>query len=223
MENQIKTISLPLPLGMGRVNCYLIQSEMGYLLVDTGGSNNRKVLTRELEQAGVKPGLLKLIVITHGDFDHMGSAAHLRRAFESQIAMHAEELGTAEQGDMFASRKKPNAILRALARFLSLFGKKGRFSPDILLSDGQSLAEYGLVGRVVSIPGHSRGSIGLLLESGDFFCGDLLTSMGGKPALNSLMDDVPTGKASLDKMRGMGITKVYPGHGKAFKLEELKE
>jgi hydroxyacylglutathione hydrolase len=222
MENQIKTISLPLPLGMGRVNCNLIQSEAGFFLVDTGGSNNRKELSRVLEQAGVKPGLLKLIVITHGDFDHMGSAAHLRRAFESQIAMHAEELGTAEQGDMFASRKKPNAILRALARILSLFGKKGRFSPDILVTDGQSLAEYGLAGRVVSIPGHSRGSIGVLLESGEFFCGDLLAS-NGKPALNSLMDDVPTGKASLEKMRGLGITKVYPGHGKAFKLEELKE
>jgi hydroxyacylglutathione hydrolase len=222
MDNEIKTISLPLPLGMGRVNCYLIQNEAGYYLIDTGGTNNRKELTRELNAAGMKPGMLKMIVITHGDFDHMGNAAHLRKLFGALIGMHPEEVGTAEQGDMFASRKKPNAILGAVARLLAWFGRKGRFSPDVLLVDGQSLAEYGLEAQVVVIPGHSRGSIGVLLEGGEFFCGDLLNSMGGTPALNSLMDDLPKGEASLEKMRGLGITKVYPGHGKAFGLEEVK-
>ena len=31
------TISVPLPFKMGRVNCYLVRSESGYVLIDTGG------------------------------------------------------------------------------------------------------------------------------------------------------------------------------------------
>jgi hypothetical protein len=64
MHKDLQTISLPLPFHMGKVNCYLIQTEAGYVLVDTGGSNSRKELVRELESAGCKPGLFNLIILT---------------------------------------------------------------------------------------------------------------------------------------------------------------
>ncbi len=60
----------------------------GYILIDMGGSNSRKELVTGLESAGCKPGLLKLIVLTHRDFDHTGSAAHLRNMFGRKIAMY---------------------------------------------------------------------------------------------------------------------------------------
>ena len=38
--------------------------------------------------AGCKLGSLKLIVLTHGDFDHTGNAAYLRHKYAIKIAMH---------------------------------------------------------------------------------------------------------------------------------------
>ena len=75
---KIVTISLSLPYRLGIVNCYLIKTDIGYILIDTGCSNKRTELEKELERAGCKPGNLELIVLTHGDFDHTGNANYLR-------------------------------------------------------------------------------------------------------------------------------------------------
>ena len=79
------------PLGMGRVKCYLIQTAAGHVLIDTGGSNARKEMHAQLERAGCMPGALKLVLLTHGDFDHIGNAAYLRATFGANIAMHRDD------------------------------------------------------------------------------------------------------------------------------------
>ena len=218
MQNEIKIINLPLPFWMGSVNCYLIQAGAGRLLIDTGSSNNRQALVRELERAGCQPGSLRLIALTHGDFDHTGNAAYLRQAYGGKIAMHPGDAGMAERGDMFEGRKKPNRLIRALLPVFSGFGKSKWFKPDLLLEDGQDLSEYGLDARVISIPGHSLGSIAILTASGDCFCGDLLENRK-EPTLNSLIDDPVAARASLQKLRSMGASVIYPGHGRPFALE----
>lgn len=70
MQQEIKTISLSLPYKLGTVNCYLIKTKTGYILIDTGCSKQRTYLDSQLGSAGCKPGTLNLIVLTHGDFDH---------------------------------------------------------------------------------------------------------------------------------------------------------
>lgn len=220
MQGEIQTITLPLPFRMGYVNCYLIETATGYILIDTGGSNNRQALVSALESAGCQPGTLKLIVLTHGDFDHTGNAAYLRQVFRAKIAMHAEDAGMLERGDMFEGRKKPNAIIRMLIPLFTGFGRSERAAPDLWFRDGDDLSSYGFDARVVSIPGHSKGSIGILTANGELFCGDLLENMD-KPALGSIMDDVATASASLGKLKGSEVSTVYPGHGKAFSMDEL--
>jgi len=202
---------------MGRVNCYLIETGAGYVLIDTGSSNSRKELVRELDRSGCKPGLLKLIVLTHGDFDHTGNAAYLRNAFGGKIAMQGDDLGMVERGDMFVNRKKPNVIIRRLLPIFSGFGRSDRFTPDLLVEDGDDLSGYGIDARVISIPGHSKGSIGILTAGNSFFCGDLLVNTD-KPVLNSLTDDLAAANTSIQKLGTMGIGTVYPGHGKPFPM-----
>lgn len=217
MQKETRTIILSLPFRMGSVNCYLIETEDGFVLIDTGGSNNRKELVRELESGGCKPGLLKLIVLTHGDFDHTGNAAYIRNVFGGKIAMHRDDLGMLEQGDMFVNRKKPNILIRMLLPVFSGFGRAERCKPDLVVEDGDDLSEYGFDARVMSIPGHSKGSVGILTADGDLFCGDLLENTD-QPALNSIMDDLAAANASLQKLVGLNIGTVYPGHGKPFPI-----
>jgi hydroxyacylglutathione hydrolase len=220
MSQPISIITLPLPLGMGSVNCYLLQAGGGYVLIDTGAPNARDVLRRELNSLGCQPSTLNLIVLTHGDFDHIGNAAHIRTVFGSRIAMHADDARVAEVGDMFVNRKKSNFILSALIPRLIGFGKSEQFTPDALLEDGSALSEYGLEARAITIPGHSKGSIGILTPDGHFFCGDLFDNTK-KPALNSLVDDRDTALRSVAKLSSLGIRTVYPGHGKPFSMDQL--
>jgi glyoxylase-like metal-dependent hydrolase (beta-lactamase superfamily II) len=207
---------------MGRVNCYLIQTAAGHVLIDTGGSNARKELHRELESAGCMPSSVRLVLLTHGDFDHIGNAAYLRSAFGARLAMHRDDSGMAERGDMFVNRKKPNILIGALVPTFTGFGKSERFTPDVLLDDGYNLSQHGLDAKVIYLPGHSKGSIGVLTVSGELFCGDLFENTKG-PTLNSLIDDSTAANASVANLEGLEIRTVYPGHGQPFAMELLTE
>ena len=217
MTTEIKNISLLLPYHLGSVNCYLTETDTDYILIDTGCSNKRSNLENELESAGCKPGYLKLIVLTHGDFDHTGNAAYLRKKFGTKIAMHYDDSGMVEHGDMFWNRKKGNILLGMIARILFGFGKKERFKPDLYIDEGYDLSEYGFDAKVLHIPGHSKGSIGILTVDSNLFCGDLLENKD-RPVLNSIIDDLTEADTSVEKLKKLKINTVYPGHGKPFPM-----
>lgn len=219
-ESRIKTITLSLPYRLGSVNSYLAETETGFVLIDTGGSNRRAELLRTLQDAGCQPGDLDLIVLTHGDFDHTGNGAFLRARFGARIAMHHDDRGMVERGDMFSNRQSGNALFRRIVPLLFRFAKSDRFKPDLYLEEGDDLSEYGFDARVLHLPGHSRGSMGILTAGGDLFCGDLLDNTT-RPALNSIVDDLAAAKASVEKLKGLEVHNVYPGHGKPFPMEQF--
>lgn len=207
------------------VNCYLVRIGEGFILIDTGFSFRRSAITRELEKAGCIPGSLRLIIITHADTDHTGNAVYFRDKFGTAIAMHRGELAATEKGNLCLNRKLKKRSTRIMARLvfnLPFAGltKSGRFIPDLFIEDGDDFSEYGFDARVLHIPGHSIGSIGILTADNDLFCGDLLKS-NGKPSKNSLVDDLSEMNASIERLKGLNIKRVYPGHGRSFTMGEL--
>jgi glyoxylase-like metal-dependent hydrolase (beta-lactamase superfamily II) len=132
--------------------------------------------------------------------------------------MHCDDSGMVERGDMFSNRESGNALFRTMAPVLFRFAKSDRFKPDLYIEEGHDFSAYGLDARVLHLPGHSRGSIGILTADGDLFCGDLLDNTD-QPVLNSIMDDLAAAKASVERLRGLEIHTVYPGHGKPFPME----
>ncbi|HNT29769.1 MAG TPA: MBL fold metallo-hydrolase [bacterium] len=197
-------------------NCYLIKTEQGFVLIDTG-RGARKKLDHALHQAGCHPGNLKLVIITHGDFDHTGNCVYVRDQYRAPIAMHTADAVMVETGNMFAGSRKANPIVAWLVNHLFSIQK---FTPDLMIDDHFDLAPYGLDARIIAIPGHSLGSIGILTNEEDLFCGDLLTNWKN-PELSSIMDDLPTARQSLAKLQKMDIKNVYPGHGQPFPFSEL--
>lgn len=213
------------------VNCYLIDVEGGHVLIDTSFPNKRDKLDAELAAAGCEPDKLRLIVLTHGDVDHAGNSAHLRGTHHAPIAIHRHDAEMVRTRDMTAGRSdKPDRHTRAFrfltwtSGLLNKITKKGTnfdaFEPDVLLEDEQDLSTYGLDARVVHLPGHSSGSIGILTGDGDLFCGDLLVNVM-RPSLHYYMDDLAQAHASIRKLNGLGVKTVYPGHGKPFRSSEL--
>ena len=208
----------------GGVNCYLVTLDKGFLLIDTGFPKNRKDIEKELESAGCIPGTLKLIVLTHGDFDHSGNCAYLREKYGTKIAMNDGDKGMVEKGDLFYNRNV-NFLTKILGKLMLLFlrtslKKDDRFTPDILLEDGYALSIFGFDARIITIPGHSKGSIGILTNKGELFCGDLLQNTK-EPAKNSLIVDDDAFTESFEKLKKLEINIAYPGHGESFLMEQL--
>ncbi|MEA3239835.1 MAG: MBL fold metallo-hydrolase [Candidatus Bipolaricaulota bacterium] len=95
-----------------------------------------------------------------------------------------------------------------------------RFTPDFYLEDGDRLTEYGLDVTILHVPGHSAGSIAVWTDDGAFFSGDFLENRT-RPSIATLVDDAEALKASFERVKKLDIRIVYPGHGKAFTMDEV--
>ena len=222
--NELNSQYTPIIITLKEVNCYLIKIENGYVLIDTSFTSQREALESRLDELELKTGDLNLIILTHGDFDHVGNAAFLRTKYNSKIAMHAGDLGMVEHGDLFASRTSRGVIIRGLAKiimFITRMGlkKKDHFKPDIILEEGDQLLEFEFKGKVVHLPGHSKGSIGILTPDNDLFCGDVFMNQS-EPTTTSLIDDQDEFEETLEKIKNLNPRMIYPGHGKPFKATE---
>ena len=217
MTLEINTIAMPFVFNVS-VNCYLVRTSHGFILIDAGRTNKRGTIEKELVSVGCLPGNLKLIVLTHGDFDHCGNAAYLRKKFGTQIAMHKDDSGMVERGDMLWNRNKQNILMRIIFKLFFRLSKSDRFKPDLYIDEGYDFSGFGFDAKVLYIPGHSKGSIGILTASGDLFCGDLLANVD-KPEVWSIIDDSVAAHASVEKLKRLQINTVYPGHGQPFPME----
>ena len=211
-------------IALGGVNCYLAAAGEGFVLIDTGYPEKRAAVEVALERAGCRAGDLKLIVITHGDYDHAGNAVYLRDKHRAKIAMHREDAARVELGDWrLGFKPKPDKfswIFKEVSRLITT-GEFETFEPNIYLEDGQSLAEYGFDALVLHLPGHTGGSLGILTGDRELVCGDLLDHVG-RPSLHFFIDDMTAARKSLERLRSLRVGMVYPGHGKPFLLERLR-
>ncbi len=218
MPEEIKTISLS--AFISSVNCYLVSIDHeSFFLIDTGMPNNRSQLERELAASGCQQGDLKLILLTHGDIDHVGNAAYLRQKYAAKIGMHPLETPAVNGGSMLQTRQSRTLIGRVMFASYKL-GQANRFDPDIEFIGGEDLSPFGFAASVVHIPGHTRGSIAILTSEGSLFCGDLMSNRSG-PRLNSLIDDSTAAQTSLENLKRLPVRMVYPGHGEPFSLDML--
>ncbi len=95
-----------------------------------------------------------------------------------------------------------------------------RFSPDILLEDGLDLSPYGFHATVIHIPGHTKGSVAVLTESGDLIAGDTFSNID-KPGPSPNASDFSQLADSINRIKELSIKTVYPGHGSPFSIYEI--
>jgi len=210
----------PLVINLGFVNTFLLNAGEGYILVDTGSAQQWSRLETELVRAGCLPERLKLVIVTHGDFDHAGNCAELQRRYGAKIAMHPGDVDMVRTG--VPVKRKIKGVMGRLLIWIGGRAVKGfaTFQPDILLEDGQVISGYGLTAKIIHTPGHTKGSIALLTDDGRLFVGDTISNRT-KPSGPPLIEDEQKFHESLAILKHINAKKVYPGHGKSFSYETL--
>lgn len=176
---------------------------------------------KNLRDSGAANGNLMLILLTHADFDHSGNAAFLKRQFGCKIAIHPLEMIRIAGRDMTLDRKGIPALAKSFLPLIFRFKKEDQFLSDIQLLEDVDLNAFDFPGRVVEIPGHTSGSIGILTNDGNFFCGDLLVNRR-KVVLNRLADNREAMRMSIKKVSELPCGRIYPGHGESFSKTDLQ-
>lgn len=155
-------------------NVFLLDGPRGdRWLVDTGHWSERATLLWELRRAGLRPGDLTGVLLTHRHSDHAGNAAFLQRRYGAKIYAHRADALVLE-GRVERPRIRPGRGATPLARF---FAQVENLLPaaglrvDHALEGGETVA--GL--EVHSVPGHTEGSVFYRHEStATLLSGDML-------------------------------------------------
>lgn len=215
------------PIRLGVTRCALIRGE-GAVLVDAGVPGKGAAFARALARLGVVPAEIRLVVMTHGHFDHVGSARAISAMTGAPIAMREPDRGWLERG---RAPLPPGGTtwgrimlvgLRALAPLV-------RIEPaavEIAIGDeGLDLAPFGLAGRVIPTPGHTAGSVSVLLPGGEALVGDLAMNgfpMRRGPGVPIFADDFEQVRAGWRTLLDAGATTIFPAHGEPFPAEVLR-
>ena len=179
-------------------NCYIVYNETNKeaVVIDPGAEANK--IQFELDKRGLN---IKAILLTHGHFDHTNAIKALSKT-GVKIYLHGQDEPFASAGNTF---------------FPGMYVSS--FCVDVFVSDGDLINEAGLTFKVISTPGHTRGSVCYVVEN-NIFSGDTLFYMSvGRtdfPMGNTaaLIDSVKNKLFALD-----GNYTVFPGHGESTTLE----
>lgn len=201
-------------------NLYLLIGERP-VLVDTGNPGKTERVVSTLGRFGYAPEDLALIVLTHAHADHLGSAASLRERTGAPIALHAADILMARSG---RQPLRPTGLDgRLLARFFS--DRFEPLEPDIVFDGETSLEAYGVNARVIETPGHTPGSVSVILPDNQAIIGDVVRgdfTRPDRPTHHLFADDPTTVGWSIQRLIGLPLTRLHPGHGRAFTRASLE-
>jgi glyoxylase-like metal-dependent hydrolase (beta-lactamase superfamily II) len=187
-------------IGPLSTNCYLVHDESNAIIIDVGG--DPAPLIDFLENKKLRP---KLILATHGHFDHILGISALKKKYSIPFMVHHKEL------ELIKNFKE---IVR---NFVSMYNLSIGISdietpkPDDTFEDGHIITIGNISLKVLETPGHTLGS-SCFLSDNALFSGDTLFM--GSIGRTDYGGDEELMKMSLKKLRELPDDLiVYPGHG----------
>ncbi len=182
-------------------NCYVLRDDdtSEGIIIDPG-DNGQEILAY-VRDNGIQ---VKLIVNTHGHWDHIGAVDFLRDELAVGLAIHADD------ASMLTATREEMAAYSVFAG--------GKRPAEILLKDGDTISFGNSSLKVIHTPGHTRGGI-CLYGGGCLFSGDTLfagsvgrTDFPGGD-YRAILHSVNVQLEQVDD-----AARVFPGHGPATRM-----
>ena len=206
----------------GRSNSYLIHSDRRIILVDTGKESALEQLQGNINQLCFSVENIEYLLLTHTHFDHCQNAAKLKSWSNCQIIAGQPETDFAGNG--YTPLPKGvflfSHIISALGNWIGKagFGYKP-FHPDVLIQDETKLDDRV---KIVPTPGHSDGSISLIIDNEIAVVGDAMFGVFRNSVLPPFADDFTQTIKSWGTLLVSGCRTFLPGHGRPITRDLLQ-
>ncbi|WP_038055063.1 MBL fold metallo-hydrolase [Thermus amyloliquefaciens] len=185
-------------------NLYRVPAEGGYFLVDAGLPWEAGRLLARLRTPPI------LLFLTHHHTDHSGGARALWERFRLPLLAHPREWP-------YLTKEKPRPPLpipllgRTLANLAPPLPREA-LRP---VEEGEEVLGW----RVVELPGHTLGQVGLFRD-GLLLAGDALRGHGLPPRF--INEDHDLARKTVRKILSLGVETVYLGHGGPLSRKEVE-
>lgn len=193
-----------LPVGMLQTNCYILSSDRkNALLIDPGAEPER--ILAYCQKEGIS---IRMLVFTHGHFDHIGAASVLKEATGAQTILPAAD------EELFLDPRKNGSFFTSFAGYTPQ-------TPDRLYGEGDVIELDDIRLTAMHTPGHTRGS-SVLVGEDVLFTGDTL--FAGSAGRTDLYGG--DGRALMDSLSRIALLEgdflLLSGHGEQSTLAREK-
>jgi len=212
--------------GLRRLNAFVVTGPRPFL-VDTGVPGSVPAILGKLEELGIEPTDIALIVVTHTHVDHAGSAAELQSITGAPIlAQRHDAAAMAEGASEPAVGRTPAAkgFAEQIAARMATAPAGPAYPPvsaTTVVDDAANLSEFGVDARVIHTPGHTAGGLTIVLGNDEAIVGDLIGSSDGNPALAGFATDETAMVDSIRRVLALEPAVVHTCHDGAFDLAML--
>ena len=199
------------------INVYLLETDEGAVVVDTGTRHARRRILRQVAGRG-----LGAIFISHAHRDHAG-AMHAVAEYRGAPVWASEADADALEGKAPVPTPNPGSLMDRI--FKGFW--KDHHPVARRLSEGERVGDF----EVIAFPGHTPGMIGLWRESDrTVLCADTMRTVNiftGIPQVGELPAgftyDIPESRRSIRKLAALEPRVVCPGHGRELRGDEAVE
>lgn len=194
-------------LGVCQTNCYFLYREGSNRVIFIDPADSGKYINQVMKEKGF---LVEAILLTHGHFDHIWGCSELRALTGAKVyALDLEE----------------EVLSSARLNVSESSGRSCTVKPNFLLKDEQEIEILDMKFRVLSTPGHTKGSCCY------YFYEDQILISGDTLFEGSVgRTDLPTGsmgelsRSIKNKLSNLpGDVRVYPGHGGITTIADEKK
>ena len=159
----------------GRCNSFLLTNGNNCILIDTGQKNKLNEIAEQIEKLNINH--IDALILTHTHFDHAENALIISKRYGAKIIVHQTEAASLMTGNS----KLPQGSIFITKLYKSLLGKALQplfvypgAQPDILVKESLSLNTFGFNAFILHTPGHSSGSISVIIDNQIAIVGDAM-------------------------------------------------
>ena len=178
-----------------------------------------------MDKHNIDPKEIKLIVINHAHFDHVGALKDIKELTGAKVLVHKKEAEYIRKG-VSAPAKPLNFRNKILMKFLpKSFIYFDPVEPDIVIKDDYPLQDYGVDAKVIHTPGHTAGTLSIITAKGNVFIGCSVHSfpLRLKPGLPTVATDIDQVISSWERILEEGAKKLHSSHGKPLTIDKMKK
>ncbi len=208
----------------------ILEDNKEMILIDCGYPNFLGLIEEYASKNNIDLNKLTKLIITHHDFDHMGSAADLKEKYPNiKILSSSKDEKYINGKEKSLRLQQAESIYDSLAEeqkewalnFQKTLESVETVDVDIILNEGDTFDWCGGI-EIIETPGHMPGHISIYIrESKTLIAGDALVIENNKLDIANPQYtlDMEKAKKSINKLLNYDIDKIICYHGGVYKSD----